>query len=136
MNRADLQAMAQREMEKHQGTRCRLLCCASTPCLSSGATAVQAALKEAIAEQELNAQVALVATGCMGPCSRGPVVTLQVQGQDDVMYEQVTPEIARQIVAQHVAENEPVAQHVMPADLPFFAKQTKVVLSNSGLIDP
>jgi len=39
MNRDDLQAMAQREQDKQQKFRCRLLCCASTPCLSSGASA-------------------------------------------------------------------------------------------------
>jgi bidirectional [NiFe] hydrogenase diaphorase subunit len=78
MNRADLQAMAQRERERQQAFRCRLLCCASTPCLSSGATAVQKAMEDAIAEHELSAEVATVSTGCMGPCSRGPVVTVQV----------------------------------------------------------
>ena len=45
MNRADLQTMAQRELEKQARFRCRLLCCASTPCLSSGGAAVQQALE-------------------------------------------------------------------------------------------
>jgi bidirectional [NiFe] hydrogenase diaphorase subunit len=128
--------MAQREMDRQQAFRCRLLCCASTPCLSSGATAVQQALEEAVAEHKLNGEVAIVSTGCMGPCSRGPMVTLQTPGQEDVYYENVTPESARQIVAEHVAANQPVADKMMPSDLPFFAKQKKVVLSNSGVIDP
>jgi bidirectional [NiFe] hydrogenase diaphorase subunit len=136
MNRADLKAMAQREMDRQQGFRCRLLCCASTPCLSSGATAVQQALEETIAEHKIDAEVAVVSTGCMGPCSRGPMVTVQIQGQDDVYYENVTAETARRIVAEHAIANQPVAEKIMPSDLPFFAKQTKVVLSNSGLIDP
>ncbi len=136
MKRADLQAMAQREVERQQAFRCRLLCCASTPCLSSGAAAVQQALEDAVAEHKLDAEVAVVSTGCMGPCSRGPMVTLQTPGQDDVYYENVTPESARQIVAEHVAAGQPVADKIMPSDLPFFAKQHKVVLSNSGLIDP
>ncbi len=136
MKRSDLQAMAQRELERQQAFRCRLLCCASTPCLSSGATAVQQALEEAVAEHKLDAEVAVVSTGCMGPCSRGPMVTLQIPGQEDVYYENVTPQAARQIVADHVAAGQPVAEKIMPSDLPFFAKQKKVVLTNSGLIDP
>lgn len=136
MNRQDLQNMAQREQQRQQAFRCRLLCCASTPCLSSGATAVSEALETAIKEHQLDAEVAVVGTGCMGPCSRGPMVTLQIQGEPDTVYENVTPESARQIVEQHVRENRPVQEKVMSGDLPFFTKQTKVVLSNSGLIDP
>jgi bidirectional [NiFe] hydrogenase diaphorase subunit len=136
MKRADLQAMAQRELDRQQAFRCRLLCCASTPCLSSGATAVQEALEEAVAEHKLKAEVSVVSTGCVGPCSRGPMVTLQIPGEEDVYYENVTPESARQIVAEHVVANQPVVDRIMPSDLPFFTKQKKVVLSNSGLIDP
>ena len=61
---------------------------------------------------------------------------MQVQGEDDVYYENVTPETARQIVADHALAGQPVQEKLLPSDLPFFAKQTKVVLSNSGLIDP
>jgi bidirectional [NiFe] hydrogenase diaphorase subunit len=64
------------------------------------------------------------------------MVTLQVPGQEDVYYENVTPESARQIVADHIVANQPVSEKIMPGDLPFFAKQKKVVLTNSGLIDP
>jgi bidirectional [NiFe] hydrogenase diaphorase subunit len=141
MNRADLQALADKEIERQRKFRCRLLCCASTPCLSSGATAVIEALEESIKQQKavgtpLDAEVAVVATGCMGPCSRGPVVTVQVQGEADVVYEHVTAETARRIVTEHVGANNPVQDKVLPADLPFFTKQTKVVLANSGQIDP
>ncbi|MEZ4766956.1 MAG: NuoF family protein [Caldilineales bacterium] len=136
MNRSDLLTMAQREQERQAKSRCRLLCCASTPCLSSGGAAVQQALEDAIKEQGANAEVTVVSTGCMGPCSRGPVVTVQIQGDADVYYENVTPDAARQIVADHALAGQPVQEKLLPSDLPFFAKQTKVVLSNSGLIDP
>jgi bidirectional [NiFe] hydrogenase diaphorase subunit len=136
MNRADLQNMAQREQQRQQAFRCRLLCCASTPCLSSGATAVSEALEAAVKAHNLDADVQVVATGCMGPCSRGPMVTLQVQGAADVYYENVTPGLAQQIVAEHVQKAQPVQAAVMPSDTPFFTKQRKIVLANSGLIDP
>jgi bidirectional [NiFe] hydrogenase diaphorase subunit len=136
MNSAELDALAQRERDKQATFRCRLLCCASTPCLSSGGAAVQATLETAIKQRGINAEVETVATGCMGPCSRGPIVTLQSQGQPDVLYEGVTPAIAEQIVEQHVAHGQPVITHALLAAMPFLAKQQKIVLSNSGLIDP
>lgn len=136
MNRVDLQNMAQAERDRQSSFQCRLLCCASTPCLSSGSTAVIERLKTVLQERELNATVDVVSTGCMGPCSRGPVVTVQANGQEDIVYENVTPEIAGAIVEKHVVDGNPVTENVLPADMPFFVKQHKVVLSNSGLIDP
>ena len=136
MNRVELQALAEREQQRQQAFGCRLLCCASTPCLSSGSTAVQEALQGTVKAKSLNAEIEVVGTGCMGPCSRGPVVTVQVQGQEDVVYEQVTPEIAREIVERHAVAHQPVQEHVMPSDLPFFTKQRKIVLANSGVVDP
>lgn len=137
MNRPELSALGARERERLQGFRCRLLCCASTPCLSSGATAVIETFKQVIKEHELEAEVAVTSTGCMGPCSRGPLVTVQVNGREDIIYERVTPELARTIALAHVGKSDqPADQNILPADMPFFIKQKKVVLSNSGLIDP
>ena len=136
MDRADLLNLAEQECEKQQAFRCRFLCCASTPCLSSGSSAVAQTMQDVVKADGLDADIQVVATGCMGPCSRGPVVTVQQQGQDDVVYEQVTPELASEIVAQHAVHQKPVAHNVLPADLPFFSKQRKVVLTNSGRIDP
>lgn len=136
MNSAELGKIAQREREKQEAFRCRLLCCASTPCLSSGGDAVQAACKDAIREYGLDAQVQTVATGCMGPCSRGPVVTVQEQDKPDTIYENVTPEVAREIVERHLLRGKPVAEHALSPEMPFLAMQHKVVLANSGVIDP
>jgi len=136
MNRVELQNMAQAETERQNAFRCRLLCCASTPCLSSGSTAVSDAMKQALTDGNLDAEVEIVATGCMGPCSRGPLVTVKMPGQEDVVYEKVTPEVAKDIVAKHVTQSKPVSENVLPADMPFFVKQKKIVLSNSGQIDP
>ncbi|HMN31511.1 MAG TPA: NAD(P)H-dependent oxidoreductase subunit E, partial [Caldilineaceae bacterium] len=136
MNSAELEAMSQQEREKQQKFRCRLLCCASTPCLSSGGAAVQATLAEGIKQRGLDAEVQTVSTGCMGPCSRGPVVTVQAPGQPDTVYEAMTPAIAEQLLEEHVVAGKVVADHALPAAMPFLAKQYKIVLANSGVIDP
>src|SRR5688572_9201830 len=135
MNSSDLELLGQREQDKQRAFRCRLLCCASTPCLSSGGTSVRAVFEDAIKNQGLDAEVQVVATGCMGPCSRGPMVIVQEQDRPDVTYQNVTPAVAAQIVEEHVVAGQAVESHALPLETPFLTKQQKIVLSNSGLID-
>ncbi|MBP1753240.1 MAG: hoxF [Geobacteraceae bacterium] len=136
MTREELQAMAQKEQEKRKAFSCRLLVCYSTPCISSGAEGVRKALVDAVKARNLDAEIDVTCTGCVGPCSRGPLVTVRRAGQEDVIYENVTPEFAVQILAKHALGNEVLTSNVLPKDLPFFAKQLKVVLANSASIDP
>ena len=138
MNVEELQAMAQAELDQQRRFRCRILVCMSTPCISSGATAVQQALVEALKAAQLDTEVEAVATGCLGPCSRGPLVTIKAEGQEDVIYERVSPEDAPDIVARHfkAVEAPALTGKVLPNDLPFFTKQMQIVLADSGVIDP
>jgi len=136
MTREELQAMARQEQDKRSAYRCRLLVCYSTPCLSSGAEGVYKALAQAVKERNLDAEVDVTRTGCVGPCSRGPLVTVRIPGREDVIYEHVTPELVVQILERHVMGNEVIADNVLPHDIPFFTKQLKVVLANSANIDP
>jgi bidirectional [NiFe] hydrogenase diaphorase subunit len=138
MNRQELLEMAQSELDRQKKFRCRLLCCASTPCISSGALAVEEALKQAVEAQGLQTEVETVATGCLGPCSRGPLVTVQYEGKPDVTYEGVTTDMAAQIVGKAmkgVAAPE-LEKQAIPKDWPFFAKQVQLVLAESGTVDP
>ena len=136
MNRDDLQNLAEREREKQQAFRCRVLCCASTPCLSSGATSVQNMFETIIKSRKLESEIQVVATGCMGPCSLGPMVTVQQKDRPDVVYEGVTPELAEQIVEAHSSEAPIAIPNALPQDMPFLNQQLKVVLSNCGVVDP
>ena len=138
MNRPELQAMAEHELARQQKFRLRFLCCASTPCLSSGATAVLEALKGAIESRSLQADLEAVSTGCMGPCSRGPLVTVRAREQEDVIYERVTPEMTSEIVDTFASATSapPFPEKILTPDWPFFAKQRKIVLANSGYMNP
>lgn len=135
MNRQDLKEMAEKEQQRQQQYRCRLLCCTSTPCLAVGAEEVFHTLQTAVETAALSAEVEAVSTGCMGPCNRGPIIRVQQAGQADVMYERVTPTLAQEIVQKHLGQNTVLTENVLPLDLPFFTKQKKIVLANSGLID-
>jgi bidirectional [NiFe] hydrogenase diaphorase subunit len=66
---------------------------------------------------------------------------VQRPGQPDQIFENVTPDIARSIVAACATDPKAdlapeVEAHRLSPDLPFFTKQKKVVLANSGVIDP
>ncbi len=135
MNRQDLNKLAIEEQERQQRFDCRFLCCTSTPCLAVGADRVDESLKTAVESNGLAAQVEAVSTGCMGPCNRGPFIRVQQTGEEDLLYERVTPELAQEIVQKHVGQEINLEKNILPLDTPFFTKQKKIVLANSGLID-
>jgi bidirectional [NiFe] hydrogenase diaphorase subunit len=135
MNSLDLQNLAEKEREKQRNFGCRILCCASTPCLSSGAYSVQSTFESVIKSRGLNAEVQVVATGCMGPCSHGPMVTVQTKDAPDTVYEAVTPALAEEILSTHTTVGKAAVHHPLNT-MPFLAKQQKVVLANCGRIDP
>ena len=65
MNQLELQSMAQREEEKQGQFRCRILCCASTPCIASGGAVVQQAIEGLVKERGWQSDIAVVPTGCL-----------------------------------------------------------------------
>ncbi|ABB31350.1 NADH dehydrogenase (quinone) [Geobacter metallireducens RCH3] len=136
MNRADLRHMAEAEQERQERFRCRIMVCAGTPCLSAGAQTVLDSLRKALAESRLDAEIEAVASGCMGPCSRGPLVKVRQQGKKEIIFERVTPELARQILLSLAKGRRPPTVSALPPDFPFLARQMKVVLANSGSINP
>lgn len=140
MKRDELAQMAQKEQERQDSARCRLLCCASTACLSSGSLSIYDTMKQAVKENGLAKEVQLVQTGCMGLCSRGPMVRVQRPNQPDVLYEHVDAGVAQQIVDEQVLDKpeakEAAKSHLLSEDIPFFTRQTRVVLANSGIVDP
>ncbi len=122
----------------------QILVCFGGSCLASGAKEVRDALRLALEMEKLGDQVALVETGCMGPCVMGPVVLI---GADRTFYQGVKPSDAGDIVRQHLVGGKRVerllvadASGKQPApcrgDIEFFRRQTQVVLRNCGWIDP
>ncbi len=69
--------------------------------------------------------------GCLGPCSEGPVVVVEPGG---VVYEGVKPEDAGSIL--DALGKPPVERLAADPGAPFFSRQKKIVLENSGVIDP
>ncbi len=136
MNRLELLSRAAELHEQRRTGPTVLRVCYSTPCISSGAPAIREALEQAVAQSGAELPVAVKATGCMGPCSRGPLVTVVPPAGEETIYENVTPERAREIVVHHGSGQGDAPAGRLPADLPFFTRQQRVVLAESGRIDP
>jgi NADH-quinone oxidoreductase subunit F len=122
----------------------QILVCFGGSCLASGAKEVRDALNAALEKAGLGKAVALVETGCMGPCVIGPVVLV---GEDRTFYQGVKPADAEEIVASHICNGQrverllvtdPSGKTPMPCrqDIDFFKRQTQVVLRNCGWINP
>ena len=170
MNFNTLLDIGQKELTRQKKYQRRIFCCTSTACLSAGAGQVHTTLDQAVAAckcDEYEAEV--VKTGCMGLCSDGPLVRVEEQEKDPILYGNINPELAQHIVSRHVplgeleedTDSEEQDQSVTPhdiihyraslrraqtkkdldnniisLDLPFFTKQVKVVLNETGRINP
>jgi len=124
--------------------RSHVLVCTGGGCIASGALAVSAAFSEELEKQGLAGEVQVVETGCLGPCAVGPVALVYPDG---VFYQNIkVPDVA-EIVEEHLLKGRVVPRLVSTApgteksiaemrDVEFFNRQVKIVLRNSGLIDP
>ena len=132
----DLHEVADREHEARSRYPWRIKACASTACLSAGAGATVQALEQTIEAADLVLDAVVVPTGCMGLCSRGPLVRVLRRGGDETMYQAVNKEVAIDIVRKHVRNHETVDTNVLDTNIPFFTAQERVVLATGGVIDP
>jgi NADH-quinone oxidoreductase subunit F len=124
--------------------RSHVLVCTGGGCIASGALAVSAAFDEELKNKGLTEEVQVVETGCLGPCAVGPVALIYPDG---VFYQNIkVPDVA-EIVEEHLLKGRVVTRLVSHApgtdkstaemhDVEFFNRQVKIVLRNSGLIDP
>jgi len=122
--------------------RIHALICAGAQCLAAGGNGFEDALKEELKKHDLTEEVNIVETGCMGSCQLGPLMVVYPEG---VIYTKVKPEDAAEIVEEHFLKGRPVKRLLWKQEekqfptlneVPFFAKQTKIVLRNCGLINP
>jgi NADP-reducing hydrogenase subunit HndB len=73
--------------------------------IASGAKQVMDELLRNI-EEEGSSDVTVTTSGCMGLCSREPLVTVEILGQEPIKYEYIDPNKMRQIFKRHVLLGE------------------------------
>jgi bidirectional [NiFe] hydrogenase diaphorase subunit len=126
----DLPRVAEAEREADQAYDHTIRVCVAAGCLSQHSDKVQQSLEQEVQERGLH-RCRVKGVGCMGLCTAGPLVSVHSK---DTLYQSVTAADAPAIVDS--LSGEPVQRLICPTDRPFFTQQVKVVLANSGEIDP
>ncbi len=154
--RSDLDALRDRGLSTLYPSGVRINVGMATCGLATGAADVYRAVRDEAGARGL--ELTLVATGCLGYCQQEPLVDVRLPGRGRVLYARMTPERARDLVAALASGELPAenALAIIPAEenpdpgqasgalpdvpligeLPFYARQRKIILRNSGMIDP
>ncbi len=132
MKLADLQMIAEHEVDFQRACKHRINVCCSSGCVHFGAFKVLKAFEDAIKEFGVEKECKVAKTGCVGTCSVGPAVVIE---PGDYLYQSVTPEKVREIVRDHIVLGLPMKEMLYRNEA-FFKKQRRLVLRNAGKIDP
>jgi NADH:ubiquinone oxidoreductase subunit F (NADH-binding)/(2Fe-2S) ferredoxin len=126
-----------------KGNRIEVLVCLGTGCESAKSNTLFESFEEQVRKKKLGDRVEIKRIGCHGLCEQGPVIAIEPEG---LFYCKVKHEDVEQIVDSHFVKNEPIEELFFESrtgerishykDIPFYSKQYRVVLKNSGHIDP
>ncbi len=106
------QALQKREVKKAEGNA-QVIVGMGTCGIAAGARETMKAILEVIEKEGLSG-IIVTQTGCIGLCEREPIVQVVVGDQPKVVYGKVSPEVARQIMKEHVVGGKVVQNHVIP----------------------
>ena len=130
----------------------QILVCGGTGCVAGGSLDIFAKLKELLEEKNIPVEVELAdephgavvgmkKSGCHGFCEMGPLVRIEPQGW---LYTKVELEDCEEIVEKTVIAGENIERLAYKQDgkvyrrqeeIPFYEKQTRVVLEHCGHIN-
>lgn len=79
--------------------------------IAAGARTVMSTLVDELAKRHFNA-VTVNQSGCAGFCEKEPMVKVKMPGEKDVIYQQVTANKAREIVASHLVNGQVLTRYV------------------------
>ncbi|NLM52264.1 MAG: NADH-quinone oxidoreductase subunit NuoF [Firmicutes bacterium] len=123
--------------------RAHVLVCCGTGCSSNKSEEVLRELEKQLQENQLQHEVKVVRTGCLGLCQNGPNIVVYPEG---TMYSMVKVEDVEEIVSEHLLKGrivkrllygEPEAEGIRSVDeVDFFKRQKRIALRNCGIINP
>ena len=148
-DRTQLEMLQRQCRDRKDGYTCRILVCSGTGCVATGSLDVYSQLRELCKEDEgirveLEKDVphiGIVKSGCQGFCELGPLVRIEPQ---HCQYVKVQPEDCEEIVEKTVKQGIPVERlfykkegisYGAVDEIPYFARQTRIVLEQCGNID-
>jgi (2Fe-2S) ferredoxin len=121
-----------------------ILVCGGTGCISAESELIIDNLNKYLKEENMDATVKVLKTGCFGFCEKGPIVKIL---PDNTFYVQVTPADAEEIVKEHIVKGRKVERLLFvdpdkkeivedSKNMDFYKKQMRIALRNCGFIDP
>ncbi|NIA13965.1 MAG: 4Fe-4S dicluster domain-containing protein [Nitrospiraceae bacterium] len=139
----DLAALRARVVERRSAKKVCVSICAGTGCRAQGSMELLAEFGRQLESAGLD-DVELRATGCHGFCERGPLVVIHPR---KIFYHSVQMKHVADIIDKTIQHDE-----VLPAllfrdpktkqrcevegEVPFYAKQQRIVFRHNGIIDP
>lgn len=101
-----IKAKVHKEMSLRDGDRrVKITVHMGTCGIASGAKEVMDTLLQEIETAGVS-DVVVTTSGCMGLCSREPLVTVEVLNQEPIKYEYMNPNKMRQVFKKHVLEGD------------------------------
>ncbi len=131
MTNEELLAIMEQERAEEAKYTHRIHVCTGTGCVSSRSEDILAAFEAEIKARGLDTTVKVKKVGCMGLCAAGPIVSIQ---PDNLLYKEMTPELVPAILDS--LGGEPIKDQLIDTNIPFFYRQEKNALENTGVVDP
>ncbi len=150
--RKDLQDLREVYTAASKSEKRKILVCAGTGCVAGGSLDIYQKLIDIMKEKGINCSVELQKevhdesvgvkrSGCHGFCEMGPLVRIEPQGY---LYTKVKLEDCEEIIEKTIENNEIVERlaykkdgkiYKVQEEIPFYEKQTRIVLEHCGHID-
>jgi bidirectional [NiFe] hydrogenase diaphorase subunit len=132
MTNEELLEIIDKEAEENSKFRHCISVCNVTGCAAVRSNELVAELQSEVKKRGLENEVQIKPVGCMGLCAAGPIISVQ---PDNIYYREMTPEESSAVIDS--LGGEPLHGKVIDvAKEPFFARQEKHALANSGIINP
>lgn len=152
-NREALDVVRSQAQQEIANSKCRVLICAGTGCLAGGSAKIHERICELVKENpdvevhfgpEIargDGEIGVKKSGCHGFCEMGPLMRIEPMG---ILYTKVSVDDCDEIFEKTIKNGEVISRLLYKQDgveyqkqeeIPFYKKQTRLVLENCGHID-
>ena len=107
----EFRQVAKQKLKAQGDTGTRIIVGMGTCGIAAGATAIQEAIVEALEQYNIDANVTSV--GCIGMCSKEPLVDIEQAGYPRITYCNVSPDMVPRLIEEHLVKGHVVEDWVM-----------------------
>jgi len=103
-----LREQAQQELKVRQNTTCKITVGMGTCGIAAGARETMQAILEELKSRDIDAHVTTV--GCIGMCSKEPLVDIEQAGKPRITYANVHPDMVSRLIEEHLIQGNVVQE--------------------------